>query len=368
MDDFRHYKRKELAEQLMADLAAKNFNSGSRIPAVRKLAANYNVSPLTVSRLLNDLTLSGKLRHEAQRGYFLSENFPIVPRIGLLGSLPQPPGTLREILHDEAVRNLKDELALQHLEPELFKYQDFAGRSTVPLRLEKLNGLLVQGAYWDEKVWSKLTDFKGHIVVYDYSKNDDLMPVSRVKTDYNRALNKFFSLYPPNRNECYMTVRAKHRNAAVVSEMIKKHFALHDMPPPEELLIDYTANPEMEAYRIFSEMTRDWSKTFIFSLSGYFARGIHVALKNKSVMPDILSFDNLEARSELAGDSQGYFCAVERNLPQVYRRAVTLIQELVTNNVDEIRTVGINAELVIRKSIKNFTSMNKTGNLYDKLN
>ena len=356
MDDYRHYKRKQLAVKLMTDLAAKNFRGNNRIPAVRKLASRYGVSPLTISRLLNDLTAAGKLSHEPKKGYFLAEDFPETPRIGLLGALPQPPGMIYEILHDEAVRTLKAEIASRHLDPELFKYQDFAGRNTLPLRLEKLNGLLIQGTYWDEKVWSKLNYFQGHIVIYDYSATDDLLPVHRVQTDYSKVLNDFFHLRPPRHDEQYIIVRASHKNAESVADLLKKHFILHGFPEPEELLVRYTSDPEMEAYRLFSEMSRDWKKTFIFALSGYFARGIHEALREEPVMPDILSFDNLEARTGIPGTTESYFTAIERNLPAVYQRAVALIQELVSGRVSEIRNIGINAELVIRKSIKDLSN------------
>lgn len=361
MDDYRHYKRKTIAEKLLADLSEKNYSHGSRIPSVRKLSAQYGISPLTVSRLLNDMTQCGKLYHQPRKGYFLAEKFPAVPHIGLLGALPQPPGMVQEILQEEAVRSIKDEITRQHLETEFFKYQDFASRSSAPPRLKNLNGMLIQGSYWDEKVWSKLTDFNGHIVIYDYSDTDDLLPVHRIQTNCSKALNEFFKLRPLRSDEHYIIVSATHNNALTLSALIKQHFAMRGFAPPEELRIPYSTNPEMEAYKCFSEMQRDWSKTFIFTLSGYFARGIHVALKNKTVMPDILSFDNLEAHNEFADETEGYFTAVERNLPEVYRRAVTLLQELICGEVREIRNIGINAELVIRKSIKDLHSENAGG-------
>ena len=352
MDQNRRFKRKHLAEILMADLEARRVRSGGRLPTVRKLAADWQVSPLTVTRLLNDLAAAGKLRRERNRGYFLAEDFPPKPHIGFIGSLPPPEGRVREYIHDEAVRALFDELERLRIQPEIFNYADFSVPGRVPVKLTELNGLLIEGSFFDNTVAGKLHDFAGPVVVFDGAAGGGTFVCSRVFTDYRRTLNRFFELCPLSPERKYLIVRAGHENAGTVAELLRYGLREAGLPPPEEIVLGGGVGAEMEAMEYFQEHRRDWRETLIFSLSGYYTRGLWAALHGAGPLPDVLSFDNLEARVPIRSASEGYFTSIERNLPRMYRRAVRLLRDQIVNRSDEIEEVGVHASLVIRKSVR----------------
>lgn len=353
MNTDRNCKRKHLREKLMSELAARNAASGSRIPTVRKLAAQWQVSPLTVSRLLNDMTKSGILYRQPHRGYFLAEDFPETPRIGYLGPLPPANGMTFEYIFDESLKALFDEFSRQHITPEIFNYADFISRRRAPVKLEKLNGLLISGGFFDLEVMKKLFDFSGQIVVMDHFFPENTLPSHNVNVDYRRALNSFFKHYPLSTNKKYVIIRAAYSNAEDLSSLIRDYLMQAELPLPEEVVLAGSFNAEMEAVNYFSSTDRDWSNTLIFSLSGYYSRGLYRALYGKKVMPDVLSFDNLEDRLLLPGREDKYFTSIERNLHKLHRRGVQLLCDLIRNRTCEIQNIGIEAELIVRKSIKN---------------
>lgn len=264
MNTDRNCKRKHLREKLMSELAARNAASGSRIPTVRKLAAQWQVSPLTVSRLLNDMTESGILYRQPHRGYFLAEDFPETPRIGYLGPLPPANGMAFEYIFDESLKALFDEFSRQHITPEIFNYADFISRRRAPVKLEKLNGLLISGGFFDLEVMKKLFDFSGQIVVMDHFFPGNTLPSHNVNVDYRRALNSFFKHYPLSANKKYVIIRAAYSKAEDLSSLIRDYLMQAELPLPEEVVLAGSFNAEMEAVNYFSSTDRDWSNTLIF--------------------------------------------------------------------------------------------------------
>lgn len=361
MNNLRQNKRSKLGDILMAELAAGNFTAGCRIPTVRKLADKFQVSPVTVTRLLNDMVSAGKLYRKPKCGYYLAQDFPPVPRIGYLGHLPPRQGSVLEFLHDNAVRAIFDEFEKLHIVPEIFSYSEFAKTKYPPSKLEKLNGMLIEGYFLDEHTIPKLNDFNGPVVLFDNTDtlgDGPFYPYSQVTVSYHQVLKDFFNKhYKIDPSIDYVLVHGGHFNARQVADIIKRYLSAAGANLPQEICLKYGVTAEMEAYNYFSENKRDWSNCFIFSLSGYYSRGIYSALKNKGTMPDILSFDNLEKYVKLHGESEEYFTSVERHLDKAYRQAVQLLHSQIVEQKREEHTIGISAELVIRKSIK---SLSKT--------
>lgn len=359
MNSSRKSKRHTLAETLMRDLADKGFAAGSRIPSVRKLASSWKVSPLTVTRLLNDLVDAGKLSRKANCGYFLAHDFPPEPRIGYLGSLPLTAGGVKEYLHDEALRVIFNAFDRHKVVPEIFSYADFAKRKHPPEKLDSLNGMLIEGTFLDEHTAGKFRDFSAPVVIFD-NLSDGKAPsylCSQVVVDYRKALKTFFDLYKVQRDCKYVIVLGAHGNARIVADLLKSHLAERGIDDVEEIVLKSGIFAEMDAYSYFRENQRNWRNSFIFSLSGYYSRGIWSALGKTENMPDVLSFDNLERHVKLHGCDEEYFTAIERNMPKAYQRAVELLVEQITTCADETQIVRINAELVIRKSIKSLKNM-----------
>ena len=337
MEEYRKSKRSKLGEMLMRDLADRDFTAGSRIPSVRKLAEKWSVSPLTVTRLLNDLVAEGKLFRKVNCGYFLAKDFPPEPEIGYLGSLPPTKGRVLEYVHDDAIRCVFNEFEKQKLEPEIFTYAEFVRSKFLPEKLAKLNGMLIEGSYMDEHTSGKLLDFSGPVVVFDNTEERELnhlfFSYSQVTTDYRSALNQFFSLYKLDPDCHYVIVRGAHHNASIVCDMLKNYLSACGCHDPEDITLKSGVFAEMDAYNYFKNNQRDWSNCFILSLSGYYSRGIWSALHDRSVMPDILSFDNLEQYVKLPGCEEEYFTTIERNLGKTYHRAVELLTDLIKNRL-----------------------------------
>ena len=363
MKEERRSKRHELAASLLASLEARQTPVGTRLPTIRRLSAEWNVMPLTVVRVLDELTESGYLRHEANRGYYLAKAFPPRPRIGYLGSLPSPEDHIREWIREEALHSLFDELGKEGLAPELFSYADFVKSGPLPPRLSELNGLLVEGFFYDETVARKLQDFKGAVVVLGESPQTETNPVSHLRTDYRRALNEFFKMRPLSGWRRHVIVRAGHFNAARLSDLIQEYLAQAGLKPAEEIVLEVFSDAELIAMEWFRQSTRDWKDTLLFSLSGYFSRGLLAALREKGELPDILSFDNLEARMPLRGEKEAYFTSIDRNMQLVYRRGVHLLRDLIVRQADEVQVIGLHASLVIRKSVHGLLPEGQTKSL-----
>ena len=110
--------------------------------------------------------------------------------------------------------------------------------------------------------------------------------------------------------------------------------------------------PEMKAFCCIQEFPpQTWNDTLIVSISGYFARGICRALKQRGERADILSVDNLDGYEKCSFFDEPYLTAIDRNMGRIFRDAVRLLYDQIRNGDERKVIIKVPAKLVIRRSI-----------------
>ena len=78
-------KRTEIAEKLQRDIYLKELQAGDGVGSIRRLAMRYHTTPVTITRLLDDLVDSGVLYRDKNGCCRVLENPPAKPHIGYVG-------------------------------------------------------------------------------------------------------------------------------------------------------------------------------------------------------------------------------------------------------------------------------------------
>ena len=351
----RQTKSSGLAERLRAELLAGQYPSGSPVASVRELAKRYGISTVTADKILRQLVKEDFLYRVPQSGTFIKHDPPPVPVIGYAGCLPDPADKWSSILQT-AYRHLQDYLAEQKVEQHIIPYHELRHGAQAEKRLKHLNGLLLSASFIDDVTLPIIRKFKGRIVLMDNVSIINQFPCSQVIPDYTPALREFVERYDLSRYRKILILRAGHYNAIASELCLREIFPALGIPADKLETMNLKGinnlSAQTAAIRYFSRETENLRDLLLVSLSDYFARGIREIFRGREDrMPDILSFDNLEAYND-PSDETPFLTTVDPRLPDCYAEAIRLLIRLITENDERNYIIQLPARLVVRKSIK----------------
>lgn len=352
MDQIIH-KREHLVERLQQDIFEKELHAGSRIGSIRQLAKRYHATPLTISRMLEELAAQDFLVRDGA-GRFCLKNDPLrKPHLGYAG-VPIIPDN-QDCLFSDATCAMFAELEKLNAIPRIIGYHELSG-SQAAERMAGLNGLLLQDCFVDKYTSAALARL--NIPVVRIGQVDIRLEFghSEVVQNIEPALEEFAAYCDLDFYDKILYLCSYHDNALnnwkAVKRMLDAQNVLHKL---DTVSIAGSGSDmvEMAAYCHFMEMPPyDWSRTLLIAGSGYFARGAARALLRHGELPDILSIDNLDGYEKNPVFDCPYFTAIDRNMRRIYVDAAKLLFELVSRRDTRTFYIKVPSKLIIRKSIK----------------
>ena len=94
-------------------------------------------------------------------------------------------------------------------------------------------------------------------------------------------------------------------------------------------------------------------------MSEYFSQGIREAFSGKTVMPDILSIDNLEGYVK-SSDGKPYFTSIDRQQALIDCKALDLLLRQLEEPDGELPIIRIPAKLILRSSVRGPTGQRRS--------
>ncbi len=349
-------KRTEIAEKLQQDIYLKELQSGDVVGSIRRLAMRYHTTPVTITRLLNELVDNGVLYRDENGCCRVLKNPPAKPHIGYAGEPLLPVGGMDCLMRD-AVKKLFSELEKLGVPPQIIGYHELCDPEIAHQRLKAINGLIVHDSFVDErtsKVFSQL-DMPIVRVGQSLPKYSNFSS-SEVVQFFDPALNEFARYCDLKSYRRIIIVHTSHWNSIRLVREIR-HFLhncqLDDLLETIQLAKVSWDTAELCAFSYFQQLRDvDWSDTLIISVSGYFARGLCRALADSGELPDILSIDNLDGYERCTFFEEPFLSAIDRRMGNVYRDAAKLIYEQIQSGDERKVIIKVPAKLVIRKSIR----------------
>ncbi|MBE6373478.1 MAG: GntR family transcriptional regulator [Lentisphaerae bacterium] len=349
-------KRTELARKLQQDIYSKELRAGDSIGSIRRLAMRYHTTPLTISRMLNDLVDTGILCRDKKGSCRVLTDPPTKPHLGYAG-VPLLPSSSMECLMQDAVRKCFNELDRLGVPPEIIGYHELSDPEIVRTRLKNINGLIFHDSFLDEKTSLTLSQLNIPIVrvgqaLPKYSKFSS----SEVVQFFDPALQEFARYCDLKSYRRIVIVYSLYWNSIRLAKTLK-HF-LHDLNADDRLEMmampkNASAAAELYAFCHFRKLDGiDWNDTLLISTSGYFSRGICRALADRGELPDILSIDNLDGYEKSTFFEEPYLTAIDRCMGRIFRDAARLLYDQVKSGDERKVIIKVPAKLIIRKSIR----------------
>ncbi|MBR7144513.1 MAG: hypothetical protein IKD10_06170 [Lentisphaeria bacterium] len=347
-------KRTEIAQKLQQDIYLKGLLPGDFIGSVRRLAMRYQTTPLTISRMLNEMVIAGELSKDDNGFHRVLKNPLAKPHIGYAGEPLLPSGTLDYLMQD-AVRKLFNELDKLGTPPQIIGYHELRDPEIAQQRLKKINGLILHDSFVDSRTLEVLNNLTIPIVrVGETFPKYLTLSTSEVVQFFEPALNEFARFCDLKSYRRIIIIYIRHWNGIQLARKIKNFLHGKKLSDKVEML----AFPQgdsmgMLAFYHFQPLQNiDWSDTLIISTSGYSSRGICRAFASADRMPDILSIDNLDKFDKNYPFGEPFLTAIDRNMDRIFRDAAKLIYEQVESGDERKIIIQVPAKLVIRKSIR----------------
>ena len=351
----RNSKTVELTKRFMDELVTRRLTADTKVMSCRELAKYFSISPVTADRILNELEKQDVVYRIPGRGTFVKHDPPVIPAIAYAGKLPEPGST-------DPIKRSAAELLLKHfaeinIEPEIIPYHILCNPRLAEKRLRNINGLLIDASCIDEKTLPVLWGYRGRIVAAGNLYMVDELPCSQVLPDYTHAMLKFHEAVDFAHYSRILVISAEHRNSVACAESVCR--ILNGLQIPEEKIeIQYlpTANSASACWtglRCFSEDQKLDRNTLIISMSDYFSQGISGAFRDRECVPDILSFDNLDAYDSSFNSSSPWLGSIDRCHGTVWKTALDLLCSQVRSQSEQFHIIKVPAGLVMRNNIKN---------------
>ena len=350
----RKTKSAELAEKYRKELQAEQLPKDSPVMSSRELAEHFAVSMSTANQILNLLVEQDILYRKPKSGTFIKHDPQVAPVIAYAGPLPDR-GNTNPVRYAAVTRLLKYFTELG-IEPVLVSYHTLRHPELTKRQLRNVSGLLIYTSYVDEFTLPSLWNYSGKISVVWNSFNEDRISCCQVIPDFTGALLEFNQFKRFDDYDRILIVQAGHLNSAADGDTVRRILSRLQIPEKkiETVKLPVTSgdvNTYMSASRYFSQHPDLPDNTLIVGVSEYFAQAAREIFSNGKKMPDILSFDNMEAYlDDLEGEA--YFTSIDRNMGLTACRALDLLLSRLNDPGAEQTILQIPAKLVIRKSVR----------------
>lgn len=343
----KNLKSDEIAALLKKEILAGRMSPGARIKSVRRLSAEYGITPYAADKALDILEKENIVQRFKGSGSYLTRR----KRFGFVfdPDIDKPDYFLNK-KEFEAICEVFERHSILLEKIDLLRFSHSRN-----MFFNGFDGILASSPDGDI-LKTLFENCRGKIVLYRNLPADPF-PFSQVSTDLAPALHEFSSKYDLLRYDLFVVLnvannkRSRNCSAAIWNMLVEK--GVRQDKVEQVLLNTSTYTAPYVTYNHFSgNMMRYRNrKILVFAISEYFFDGIKKAFKEEKVQPDILSFDNLEKYKNVPV-RKAWHTAIDLETIRCAREAAELLIRMVNENDDRKYIIRVPAKFIDRKSVR----------------